>query len=468
MRGLPNRLLHCLHSLHHRALQPVSALPLVIFRITFGLLMFAGAARFVLKGWVESQYLQPDFHFTYLPFGWVHPLPGAGLYLLFAMQMVCALLIASGRAYRPAALGFFLAFTYVELLDQATYLNHYYFVSLIAFLLVVLPLDRWGRLELAPRWILSALRLQVGIVYLFAGIAKLNPDWLVEALPLRIWLSARSGLPVVGALVDEPAVAYAMSWGGAAFDLSIPFLLAWRRTRPWAFLAVVGFHGLTGALFPIGMFPWIMIVAAALFFEGDDWMRMMAFARRMARLAPAARFSPAAQLAPAARLVDAARPTPAARTAPSRGLLLLFIAWFAVQLLVPLRHLAYPGPVLWTEEGTRFSWRVMVVEKTGSVVFHMKDPASGRSWEVFPGTLLTPQQEKQMAFQPDMILQFAHHLRDRYGIAESIAPDVEVRVEAFVSLNGRAAARLIDPEIDLARVERGWGAKPWILAPGWR
>jgi hypothetical protein len=221
-----------------RERRPVSPLPLVLFRLAFGLLAFTGAVRFVSKGWVERSYLDPEFLFTYAYLDWVRPLPGNWLYLVFGLQAVAALFIAAGRFYRPAVVTFFLSFTYIELLDKTTYLNHYVLISLVAFLLVFLPLDRWGRLgkntrgNFAPAWIADLLRLQLGLVYLFAGIAKLNGDWLISALPLRIWLASRTGTPLVGALLDEHWVAFVMSWAGAAFDLSIPLLLLWKRSRP--------------------------------------------------------------------------------------------------------------------------------------------------------------------------------------------------------------------------------------------
>ena len=263
----------------HEATGPA---PLVAFRIGFGLLMMGAALRFWSKGWIRTHFIEPDFHFRYFLFGWIPDLPGDWLYLVFVVQIASAALIALGWRYRIAAVLFFLSFTYVELLDQATYLNHYYFISLVSFLLILLPLDRWGSLDArarrskpasAPRWVALVLQAQIAVVYLFAGLAKLNPDWLVEAQPLRIWLSARSHLPVLGVLFDQPWFAYLMSWGGAAFDLCIPLLLLWRVTRPGAYGAVVVFHLATAVLFPIGVFPWVMIAGTLIFFDERDWRR---------------------------------------------------------------------------------------------------------------------------------------------------------------------------------------------------
>lgn len=433
--------------------------PLVAFRIGFGLLMVGAALRFWSKGWIRTHFIEPDFHFRYVLFGWIPELPGDWLYLVFVAQIAAAALIALGWRYRVATVLFFLSFTYVELLDQATYLNHYYFISLVSFLLIFLPLNRWGSLDArtrpsgagpAPRWIALALQAQIAIVYLFAGLAKLNPDWLFEAQPLRIWLSARTDLPVVGVLFDQSWFAYLVSWGGAAFDLAIPVLLLWRVTRPGAYGVVVVFHLATAVLFPIGVFPWVMIASTLIFFDERDWRRLGGWFTARWRFART-RIAPRAPSLPPA----------AASASTGRGRALVFGVFFALQVLLPLRHVAYPGNVLWTEEGFRFSWRVMLVEKTGTVFFRVTDPDRGRSWEVFPGDYLSPLQERQFAFQPDMILAAAHHIRDTLR-SEGVR-NPEVRAEAYVSLNGRRSRPLIDPTVDLARVPRSLAPKEWVL-----
>ena len=111
-----------------------SAAPLATFRLAFGLLVLASVVRFWAKGWIEELYLRPKFFFPYYGFEWVRPL-GVYTYALFAVCGLCALLLALGWWYRTAAVGLFLSFTYIELMDKSTYLNHYYFVSLAALLL---------------------------------------------------------------------------------------------------------------------------------------------------------------------------------------------------------------------------------------------------------------------------------------------------------------------------------------------
>ena len=438
---------------YFHALTP--AAPLAVFRLAFGLLILASVVRFWAKGWIAELYLRPKFFFPYYGFEFIRPL-GPYTYLLFAACGVCALLVALGWHYRPAALGLFLSFTYIELMDKSTYLNHYYFVSLVALLLVALPagayfsVDAWRRPARrhthVPRWTVDALRLLVGIVYVYAGLAKLNSDWLLAAEPLRIWLPAKNDLPVVGFLFNYPATAYVFSWFGAGYDLTVPFFLLYRPTRPYAYAAVVVFHVLTAILFPIGMFPYVMIVAALIFFPAEFHERLLARVRRVLRPEGEAP-------APAAPLVY--------RPRVQRALLAGLALFFAVQLLAPLRYWLYPRELFWTEEGYRFSWRVMLMEKLGQVQFKVVDAATGRARLVNNAEHLSVLQEKMMATQADMMLQFAHYLRDYYARRGVARP--QVYADAYVSLNGRLGQAYIDPTVDLARQAEGFASKPWIL-----
>lgn len=434
---------------------PIDPASLITFRLVFGTLLFVATLRFWQKGWIADHYLRPTFLFKYYGFEWVRPWPGNGMMIHFGAMAVCAAFIALGLFYRVSAALFCLLFTYAHLLDKTHYLNHYYFVSLMAFLLVVTPLHhagsldkRWGLVRkdaAVPRWALWLLRFQIGAVYFFAGVAKLKPDWLFHAQPLTIWLGANTDFPLVGPLFRYKATAFAMSWAGAAFDLSVPFLLLAKRTRPFAYAAVIVFHGLTGKLFPIGMFPWIMTASALIFFP-EDWPRRLLPAKVAALFLPSADKSEA----------------PPSR--PTRGRNLLFaglVGYAAIQVALPLRHLVYPGPVSWTEEGFRYSWKVMLVEKNGDVEITALDPKSGKRWAIDPREHLYPYQIKQMSTQPDMILEYSKFVAD--GFRKRGYPDIEIHVRAEVAWNGRRPAPLIDPKADLARQQDGLSPYAFLM-----
>ena len=419
---------------------PVSARSLCAFRVLFGAVMCCAMLRFIALGWVDAQYIRPSYHFPYAGFDWLRPWPGVWMRLQFAALVVFALGVAFGVYYRACALALAASLTYVELLDKAVYLNHYYLACLLAWMLVWLPAagmysyDAWRdparRITSIPRWALLALRVQVAVVYVFAGLAKLNADWLLRAQPLRIWLAARSDLPLIGWLLAQPATAYLASWAGAAFDLGIVGLLSWRRTRAVALVAAVVFHALTGVLLPIGMFPWIMLACITLLLPAD-WPQRLRGERSNEPQVPA-------------RLGHATA--------------WLFALHCSVQLIVPLHQRLAHADTAWSVMGFNFAWNVMLVEKAGSVRYVVRDLGTGEERFVEPGEYVTRAQESAMAQDPEMIRSLAQRIaRDARA---KTGHEVAVYAQAFATLNGRPARRLIDPAVDLA--QQGLKAD-WIL-----
>jgi hypothetical protein len=439
-----------------RLSEPLDAAGLAAFRIIFGLVVTWSTVRFQLFGWVHELFVKPTFFFKYWGFHWVTAPPVRALYALHVALTLLGVCITVGFFYRIAIVLFFIGFTYLQLLDVTNYLNHYVLVCLLALLLSFMPLDRaysidaWRRPEIRvstfPAWQTYLLRFQIGVVYFYAGIAKLGSDWLLHAQPLSIWLSARTSTPVLGAWFDQPWVAYVFSWAGFLFDTSIVGFLLARRTRPFAYAVVVVFHLMTDLLFPIGMFPVIMMTSALVFFS-PSWPR---------------RFFPRS----GADKREPSSPSdgdPGRRTRPplSKPWLVVGVAYCAFQVLLPLRHRLYGGNVLWHEQGMRFAWKVMVREKNAAVTYLVEEPTHGRVWEVSPHHYLTTRQLREFSSQPDLILQLAHHIAEDYR-ARGYG-DVKVRVEAKASLNGRRAAVLIDPSVDLTRISDGIAPAHWIL-----
>lgn len=426
--------------------RPVDAASVAVFRVAFGGLLFVAVMRFILQGHVHGYYEEPRYFFHYWGFSWLKPLPAPLMYVVYGVLAVAAVCISLGFKYRAAAATFALGFSYAHLCDKTNYLNHYYLISLLAGMLVVLPLDRELSLHVLRKpeqrcreiraWALYLLRFQVSVVYFFGGIGKLGPDWLLRAEPLRIWLTSRAELPLLGHVLAQPWAALAFSWCGALFDLSIVPLLSWRVTRGSAYVLVVVFHVLTALLFPIGMFPWIMMVSATLLLPASwprRWLAVWDRSRQKGGVAGGA-LSAKAQIAAA--------------------------IYAALQILVPLRSQLYPGNTLWTEEGFRFSWKVMLIEKVGTLELEVVD-ATGRTYTVDPRDYLTPLQARMAATQPDMILELAHFVAQDYQARVHGA--VRVYPDAQVTFNGRLRRRYLDPSHDLSQESDGLAPKSWIL-----
>lgn len=419
---------------------PVDAVGLGAFRVAFGLVMVVQSVVFLAR--IEERYLRPTFLFPYEGFEWVRPWPGVGLYVHCAVMGLLALGVAAGVRARACAAGFGLLFSYVVLLDQTHYNNHYYLIALLSGLLCAVRSDAalappWRRAAgVVPRYHLLLVQAQVVIVYFFAGVAKVNPDWL-NAEPLRHWLLLRSALtPAAAGVLTDPLLPWVLCYGGLLFDLFVGPALLWRRTRPLAVAACLVFHLSNATLFEIGVFPWLMLGTLALFVEP-------ATLRRLLR-------------------VEAAPDADAAPRGGSVGLALAAV-YLAVQVLVPLRHWVYPGDVAWSEEGHRFAWRMKLRSKQMDLRLFARDPATGREWELDLSRWLTPKQLAEAQDRPLLVWQVARRIgRD---LEAELGRRVEVRAHAHGLLNFRDHRQhLIDPRADLSRVDyRPFEAAPWIV-----
>lgn len=397
-------------------------------------------------------YVLPKMYFPYYGFEWIKPFPAMGMYVVFALLLLCSLGILLGLFYRFSSVLFFLLFTYVELLDKTNYLNHYYFVSLVSFLIIFLPaaksfsvdnkLFRRPEQEQVAYYFIFILQLQMFVVYFFAGIAKLNSAWLMEAQPLRTWLPAFSHFALIGDVMEKKWLAYVFSWFACMYDLFIGFLLFNKRSNTIAYGMVIIFHLATALFFNIGMFPYIMITITIIFLSEAFQLRIVRSLKALINYENSGR-----QLS-----ISALRP---------KAFAFFFILYFIAQVLIPLRYLLYPGNLFWTEQGYRFSWRVMLMEKAGTAFFYVKDAATGRETEVDNKEYLTYVQEKMMATQPDMMVDYARFLKAEF--ARKGLKDPQVRAQSYVTINGCGSREFIDPTVDLSKESNSiFKNKDWV------
>ena len=431
--------------------EPVDVASLALFRIVFGCIMLFSQVRFLANGWVYLFYIKPKFFFKYYGFYWVHTLPGNWMYLPWIGMVVALVLIILGKYYRPAIIAFFLLFSYAELLDLTNYLNHYYLITLLSFIMIFLPMNagfsldsyRWKQPATVPRWTLTVLRLQVGLVYFFAGLSKIKYDWLMRAEPLKIWLGACQNIPVVGKLLAMPFTAYVFSWAGMLFDLTAVFFLLNKKTRPYEYAVIVVFHVLTLWLFYIGIFPLVMLGVAMVFFSPAFHRKILEkcffwLNKKSSSHVPVFSYN-----------------------RYQKVLACFFSLYFLWQFVMPLRYLFYPGNVLWTEQGFRYAWNVMLMEKDGYIEFYVEDKVTHERYIEYPKKYLTPLQERMMNTQPDMILQYARFLADTYSY--KLQHPVAVYADDYVSLNQRPGQTYIGPKVDLSKEKDSFAPKKWIL-----
>jgi len=427
---------------------------LAYFRVLFGAIMLYQVLAYFTplengRTLLADYYLRP-FHFTYYGFGWVRPLPGNGLYWHFALLAVCALGILTGFLYRLCAALFCAGWIYLFLLDKAYYQNHYYLVCLLSFWMAVLPAHRTFSLDArlrpslrsqtVPAWMLWALRGQIAVPYVMGGIAKISPDWL-RGEPMRYWIFS-GRYPYLGESLQQEWVVWAFSYGGMLFDLLIVPALLWRRTRWLAIAASLFFHASNHLVYPIGVFPWLMLGSTLIFFPPGTLRRFLG-----------------------GWPIDAEQPEASATGSLRRRVLTWSLAaCFAAQVIWPLRHHLYPGDAGWTGEGDLFAWRMMLYTKSGwKPRFEAVNPKTQERELVDWRDYLNRQQMWCMRLNPDMVLQFAHFIH-REVLTPRGQGDWEVRAEVLSRYNGRAKQLLVDPEVNLAAIPRtAWGRATWVL-----
>ena len=439
-----------LAAVHRWLLQPVDNMPLVLFRVLFGLLLFLEAAGSIATGWVGEVYVDPEYSFPHIGFGWIRPLPGAGMYFYYAAMAVPGILVMFGAHFRPSLAMFTVMWTGVYLGQTTSYNNHYYLLILLCVLMLLVPANadlsldvergRVRRSSTCARWCIGIFIAQIALVYFYAAVAKVSPDWLAGR-PVEIWFRAKESYPVLGSLYVQPWFKWFVVYGGILFDGLVVPLLLWPRTRWLAVGLAVFFHLFNSYTFRIGIFPYMGIGLCVFFFSGEPmrcWLRTTRVARFVA--------------APGASSADGRLGWP---------LLLFLTVYFALQIALPLRHHLYPGNPHWTEQGHRMAWHMMLRTKSGSAVMRVVDRNSGERWTVRPHDMLSAKQAARVATRPDMMWRLARYVRERY---EREGRDVAVYADTAVSLNGRPSQPLIDPHVDLSRAPWTWLAPlPWLV-----
>lgn len=426
--------------------QPVDIASLTVFRIAFGILMFEVVFKTFRAGLIDEYFIRPIFTFTYIGFDWVHPLPGYGMYIVFAVMGIAAAMVALGFLYRYAAVTFFITFSYFFLLEQTRYLNHFYLIVLLAFIMIFLPANRclaldnlmpWGKpSNTTPKWSVWILQFQMAVVYFYGGIAKLNVDWL-RGEPIRLWFTDMVFYGGYPKFCASEWFIYFISYGGLLFDLLIVPFLIWKKTRLAAFVLVVLFHASNHFIWNIGIFPFMGIAATTIFFS-CSWPRRFLKFPKYAESAEARHTRP---LHPIASTV--------------------FVLYCLTQLLVPFRHWLYPGPVKWTEEGHKFSWRMKLRSRRADMSFYVHDKDSEKIYKVTTDDFLLPHQISKAEADPELILLLAQKIKAKHQEITG-NQNIEVRATCYLSVNAREPQLYFDPNMDLTKIKRTHGHNNWF------
>lgn len=406
--------------------------PLIVFRIIFGALIFLESVGAIFTGWIRRTLIEPEFTFTFIGFEWLQPLPGNWMYIYYAVMGVFGLLVMVGYKYRWSLSFFTLMWTATYLMQKASYNNHYYLLIIICLIMLLLPANRYASIDAKqhpdivslsmPNWCSWIIIIQLWIVYTFASLAKIYPDWLDTSV-IENLMRGRSNYPLIGDFLQLKWVHYLIAYAGIFFDLLIVPLLLWKPTRKIAFAASIFFHLFNSIVFQIGIFPYLSLAFILFFFEPEVIQKLF--------LKKKPSFTVSAIKIPNYK----------------NTFIAISIIYFLFQIALPLRHWSIEDDVLWTEEGHRMSWRMMLRTKGGYIRFKVVDKNTGDAEFIDPKKRLSKKQNRMIGAKPDVIWQFAQRLKKEYA-----SQGKEVAIYAFgkVKVNRKPYKTLIDSEVDLA------------------
>ena len=408
--------------------------PLVVFRIFFGFLVACESFGAILTGWVKRILIDPQVTFSFIGFEWLKPLPGFGMYFYFIAMGVFGLAIMLGYRYRIAIISYTILWAGVYFMQKTAYNNHYYLLLLISFLMIFLPSNSYASLDVRqnrikeentmPYWISLLFIIQVAIVYVFASIAKFYPDWL-DGTFTRNLLADSTNVITLKKLFLQKWFYLFIAYMGIIFDLLIVPLLLFKKTRMLALLASLTFHLFNAIFLEIGIFPFFALTFALFFYEPETIRSV--FLRRKTSIE-----------------TDNGQ----SNYYGKKIVYFLIIPYLIIQLLLPLRHHFIEGDVLWTEEGHRLSWRMMLRERNGFIHIRIKDLKTGEESLYDYRKNLTDKQIQNLATKPDFIWQYCQYIKEEFN-----GKDIAIFINCKNSINRKEYKSLIDPKFDMAKAK---------------
>lgn len=418
--------------------------PLIVFRIFFGFLIACESFGAILTGWVHKVLITPKFTFSFIGLDWLQPLPGFGMYFYFIIMGLFGIAIMLGYRYRVAIISYTILWAGVYFMQKTSYNNHYYLLLIISFYMIFLPANQYASLDVKqqrtleqkamPYWVSLLFIIQVAIVYFYAAIAKFYPDWLNGTFT-RILLTGTTSNEFFLALFSNKYFYLFIAYAGILFDLLIVPLLLFKKTRTIALVASLSFHLFNAIFLQIGIFPFFALTFSLFFYPPEKIRKLFL------RNKPVFKES-------------------VAENHVGKPIFLFFLLPFLfLQLLLPLRHHLIEGDVLWTEEGHRLSWRMMLRKRDGFINFKIKNNNTGEMTSYDYHKNLSPKQARTLATKPDFIWQYCQKIKQEYH-----GKNISIFIDCKNNINNGEFKTLIDPKQDFAKAEWNYfWHNEWIL-----
>ena len=406
--------------------------PLVVFRIFFGFLIACESFGAIFSGWVKKVLIDPQFTFSFIGFEWLQPLPNNLMYVYFIVMGLVGICIMLGLKYTYSIIAFTVLWAGVYFMQKSSYNNHYYLLLLISFCMIFLPANKYKSLDVKlgfierkltmPNWVSLLFITQIILVYFYASIAQLYPDWL-DGTFTRNLLQGTTSRPFFLELFSQKWFYLFIAYAGILFDLLVVPMLLFKRTRTFALICSILFHIFNSITLHIGIFPFFALTFILFFYEPET-IRNLFFKNKHVSINESLDFS------------------------SLKTLKYLIIPFLVIQLILPLRHHFIEGDVFWTEEGHRLSWRMMLRERSGYIVIKIRDNKTKESFIYDYHKNLSSKQARQLATKPDFIWQYCQKIKEEFK-----DKDISIFIDCKNSINRKPLKTLIDPNVDFTKAD---------------
>ncbi len=407
---------------------------IVLFRIVFSFILLIQTFYFFYNDFISANIIKPFILFPFIQ--GLTPPSELTLIIIGVIMLIANIGMIINQTARVALLIFCICFTYFWLLDKGYFNNHYYFISIVCFLLfLVNTKSSFKQNILVPRLFLLSLQMIIIIVYFISGINKLNPYWLFDLQPITHILEVKHAV-TNNPIFLQKWLAIAMSYSGLLFDLFIGFLLIFQPTRTIGFVLVISFNIANFYLFrdvgEIGLFPFLMMSTLILFTNPNKIRESFGLKTQQQ------------QLYEKSKLINKC-----------------ILVFLVIQAILPFRHILFKGNVDYTGVGQRFSWRMKIMYKESIIEYFISDKLSQQKYSVDISKMLTPMQYNNLKYYPDLIIPLANKIkseaREKFNIKH---PKITCNYQtAFMGKNPQL---LFSPEIDLTKISTKKLTHQWL------
>ena len=415
--------------------KPVPSISIALFRLSFAAILLIQTFYFIIGDFITKNIINPVVLFPFIE--GLNPLPRTYLIALSYIMLISNIGMLLNKFARFSTIIFFCCFTYFWILDKGYFNNHYYFISLICFILFLVEQEASFYKNLhTPKISIFTLQIMVFIVYFIAGLNKLNPYWIFEFQPIRHILEVKAEI-TNNTFFKKDILIIAMSYLGVIFDLTIGFLLFFKRTKLFAFAAIVLFHLTNYWIFKdvgeIGVFPFLMISTTIIFIDPTYLNKLFN--------------------------LDA---KPIIQKTRSLFLNKFLVFFLIIQILLPFRHVLFHGHVDYNGIGQRFSWRMKIMYKESEINYFITNIMTREKYNVSINTMLTNRQYNNLKYFPDLIVPLAKKIQleamENFGLKH-----VKITCEYQIRFMGKNQQLLFPKTLDLTNIKNPEMTNKWLL-----